>query len=77
MIDPVIVEAEGRATAEEGCLSIPEIYGDVTRPERVVLEALDRERAAATARRPPGSRPAPSSTRSTTSTASSSSITWA
>jgi peptide deformylase len=41
MIDPVIVEAEGRATAEEGCLSIPDVYGDVTRPERVVLEALD------------------------------------
>ncbi|HEY8257509.1 MAG TPA: peptide deformylase [Gemmatimonadales bacterium] len=41
MIDPVILEAEGSATAEEGCLSIPEIYGDVTRPERVVLEALD------------------------------------
>jgi peptide deformylase len=41
MIDPTIVETEGRATAEEGCLSIPEIYGDVTRPERVVLEALD------------------------------------
>ncbi len=43
MIDPVILETEGRATAEEGCLSIPEIYGDVTRPERIVLEALDQE----------------------------------
>jgi len=43
MIDPVIVETEGRATAEEGCLSIPDIYGDVTRPERVLLEALDEE----------------------------------
>jgi peptide deformylase len=43
MIDPTIVEAEGRATAEEGCLSIPEIYGDITRPERVVLEALDEQ----------------------------------
>jgi peptide deformylase len=43
MIDPVIVEAEGRATAEEGCLSIPEIYGDVTRPDRVVIEAMDQE----------------------------------
>ncbi len=42
MIDPVILESEGRATAEEGCLSIPEIYGDVSRPERVVLEATDR-----------------------------------
>jgi peptide deformylase len=43
MVNPVIVEAEGRTTAEEGCLSIPEIYGDVTRPEQVVLEALDRD----------------------------------
>jgi peptide deformylase len=43
MVNPLIVEAEGRATAEEGCLSIPDIYGDVTRAERVVLEALDRE----------------------------------
>jgi peptide deformylase len=43
MIDPVILEAEGSSTAEEGCLSIPEIYGDVTRPERVVVEALDAE----------------------------------
>jgi peptide deformylase len=41
MINPAIIEAEGRASAEEGCLSIPEIYGDVTRPERIVLEALD------------------------------------
>ena len=41
MINPIIVEAEGRATAEEGCLSIPDIYGDVSRPERVVIEALD------------------------------------
>ena len=43
MIDPVIVETEGSATAEEGCLSIPEIYADVTRPDRVVIEAFDRE----------------------------------
>jgi peptide deformylase len=43
MIDPRIVEAEGHATAEEGCLSIPDIYGDITRPDRVVIEALDSE----------------------------------
>jgi peptide deformylase len=43
MIDPTIVEAEGSSTAEEGCLSIPDIYGDVTRPERVVVEALDQD----------------------------------
>ncbi len=41
MIDPTIIETEGRTSAEEGCLSIPDIYGDVTRPERVVIEALD------------------------------------
>jgi peptide deformylase len=41
MIDPRIVETEGRAVAEEGCLSIPDIYADVTRPDRVVIEALD------------------------------------
>jgi peptide deformylase len=41
MIDPRIIETEGRAAAEEGCLSIPDIYADVTRPERVVIEALD------------------------------------
>ncbi|HEY8196585.1 MAG TPA: peptide deformylase [Gemmatimonadales bacterium] len=45
MIDPIIVETEGSSTAEEGCLSIPDIYGDVTRPERVVVEALDQEGA--------------------------------
>jgi peptide deformylase len=43
MIDPQIVESEGRATAEEGCLSIPDIFADVTRPDRVVVEALDAE----------------------------------
>jgi peptide deformylase len=41
MIDPQIIETEGRSVAEEGCLSIPEIYGDVTRPDRIVIEALD------------------------------------
>jgi peptide deformylase len=43
MVNPVIRQAEGRSRAEEGCLSIPEVYADVTRAERIVLEALDRE----------------------------------
>ena len=43
MVNPVIVSAEGRDRAEEGCLSIPEAYGEVTRPERIVLEAVDRD----------------------------------
>ena len=41
MINPTILETEGRSTAEEGCLSIPDIFGEVTRPERVVIESLD------------------------------------
>jgi peptide deformylase len=43
LINPEIVEREGTIKWEEGCLSIPELYGDVTRAARVVVEALDRE----------------------------------
>ncbi len=41
LINPRIVEASGQETGEEGCLSVPEYFADVTRPDRVVLEALD------------------------------------
>ena len=40
LINPVILSAEGRSREEEGCLSVPEVYGEVERPERIVLEAL-------------------------------------
>jgi peptide deformylase len=43
MVNPRIVEADGRVSAEEGCLSIPDIYADVTRPDRVIVEALDAD----------------------------------
>ena len=33
MINPRIVEADGRDTKEEGCLSIPDAFAEVTRPE--------------------------------------------
>jgi len=43
LINPEIVVADGGlAKAEEGCLSIPEVYGDVERPAHVVVRALDR-----------------------------------
>lgn len=42
MINPRIVKAEGSFVGQEGCLSIPGLYGDVTRPEYVEVEALDR-----------------------------------
>lgn len=44
MINPRIVRAsDDMDTAEEGCLSIPEIFGEVERPLHVTLEALDRD----------------------------------
>ncbi len=44
LINPRIVETSAATeTAEEGCLSIPEIFGEVTRPQTVMLEALDRD----------------------------------
>ena len=44
LINPVIVHRdEAGETAEEGCLSIPDIFGDVERPAGVVVDALDRE----------------------------------
>ena len=38
LIDPTIVERFGRAKDEEGCLSIPDLYGDVERSTRIVVE---------------------------------------
>jgi peptide deformylase len=43
IINPEIVIAEGKAKAEEGCLSIPEVYGDVERAARVVVRAAGRD----------------------------------
>jgi len=42
VINPEIVLAEGKQKGEEGCLSIPDIYGDVERAMRVVVRAQDR-----------------------------------
>jgi peptide deformylase len=40
-INPEIIEKEGTRRGEEGCLSIPEVFGDVTRASRVVVRALN------------------------------------
>jgi peptide deformylase len=42
LVNPRVVRAEGEQTGMEGCLSIPGLYGDVTRAEHVEVEALDR-----------------------------------
>ena len=41
LINPEIVAREGSARAEEGCLSIPDVFGEVERPQRVTVRALD------------------------------------
>ncbi len=41
LVDPEIVSAEGEEASEEGCLSLPKLYGDVARPTRVVVRARD------------------------------------
>jgi peptide deformylase len=43
LINPEVVLTEGQARGEEGCLSIPEIFGDVERATRVVMRGLDRD----------------------------------
>lgn len=39
--NPEILESSGEATAEEGCLSIPGIWEEVTRPDRIVFRYQD------------------------------------
>ncbi len=41
LINPVIKDFHGEITLEEGCLSIPYVRGDVTRPETIYVEYLD------------------------------------
>lgn len=44
LINPEILESSSATEkAEEGCLSIPDIYGDVERPETVRVRAMDRD----------------------------------
>ena len=41
-INPQILESEGSETCEEGCLSVPGIYAEVKRAERIRVRAHDR-----------------------------------
>lgn len=41
-VNPEILQAEGTETCEEGCLSVPGIYADVSRAERIRIKAYDR-----------------------------------
>jgi peptide deformylase len=41
LINPRIVAKQGKVRGDEGCLSIPEVYGEVERAAMVRVEALD------------------------------------
>ena len=41
LINPEIVESDGEWVYSEGCLSIPELYVDILRPNQVLVRGLD------------------------------------
>ena len=43
MINPVIIEADGKEKFQEGCLSIPGFYEDIERAKHVRVEYYDRD----------------------------------
>ncbi len=43
LINPELVEQEGTTMAEEGCLSVPEVYESVERAESIRVRALGRD----------------------------------
>lgn len=41
LINPVILTSDGEQTGDEGCLSLPGKAGQVTRPNHVIVRAMD------------------------------------
>ncbi len=42
-INPEILSSEGSQTYQEGCLSVPGIFADVKRADKISVKALDRD----------------------------------
>jgi peptide deformylase len=42
-VNPVLSKGRGLAEAEEGCLSLPGLYADVKRAEKITIDAYDLE----------------------------------
>lgn len=42
LFNPVVTFPTDKATAEEGCLSVPGIWADVERPETITVEAIGK-----------------------------------
>lgn len=43
IINPEVISHSGKEKMEEGCLSVPETYGEVERADSVVVQYLDRK----------------------------------
>lgn len=43
LINPEFTKLADEVAGPEGCLSFPEIYADISRPERIEVKALDRD----------------------------------
>lgn len=41
MVNPIIIEKEGSNIVREGCMSVPDYTGNVTRAESIVVQFLD------------------------------------
>jgi peptide deformylase len=43
MVNPAILDRSGTRVFREGCMSVPDYTGNVTRAEEIVVEFLDRD----------------------------------
>jgi len=43
LINPEFIEFEGRINSEEGCLSLPDVYENVSRAKKVIIKGLNPE----------------------------------
>lgn len=43
LVNPVIINSEGGQVCQEGCLSVPEIYAEVNRAEKISITAQDTD----------------------------------
>jgi peptide deformylase len=41
LVNPEIIFKEGRCVRDEGCLSIPDVYEKVARPQKIKIQGLD------------------------------------
>lgn len=43
LVNPEIIEESGNQVGAEGCLSVPDVFGEVERPNKVKVKAQDRD----------------------------------